>query len=185
MARLAQPGSSALLAASGGFSSATRLHRDGTRGSNTQRTSSGSKATIGLDRRCNDKETTLAITPRHLENPTRSSAARSSERGDATGASHRHRYRGTATLVLSLLWIVLTACVVAGCGQSAADKAKNQVCSARADIDKQLHYLQGLTLTTYVFRGSAAGLALRAGVTARRRVVRARAGRGGRRSRRG
>jgi len=50
--------------------------------------------------------------------------------------------------VLSLLWIVLTACVVAGCGQSAADKAKNQVCSARADIDKQLHYLQGLTLTT-------------------------------------
>ncbi|HYB24246.1 MAG TPA: hypothetical protein VED41_10640 [Solirubrobacteraceae bacterium] len=50
--------------------------------------------------------------------------------------------------MLSLLWIVLTACVVAGCGQSAADKAKNQVCSARADIDKQLHYLQGLTLTT-------------------------------------
>jgi len=55
--------------------------------------------------------------------------------------------------VLSLLWIVLIACVVAGCGQSAADKAKNQVCSARADIDKQLHYLQGLTPTTATATG--------------------------------
>jgi type IV secretory pathway VirB10-like protein len=45
--------------------------------------------------------------------------------------------------------IVLAALVVlAGCGESSADKAKSQVCSARDDIAKQVKQLQGLTLTT-------------------------------------
>ena len=90
---------------------------------------------------------------RNLENPTRAYEARRYECGAATGSSQRHRRRGTATFVLTLLWIVFSACVMAGCGQSAADKANNQVCSARADIDKQLHYLQGLTLTTATATG--------------------------------
>ena len=42
---------------------------------------------------------------------------------------------------------------MAGCGQSAADKAKSQVCSARADINKQIDYLKGLTLNTATTTG--------------------------------
>jgi hypothetical protein len=38
--------------------------------------------------------------------------------------------------------------VVAGCGQSSQDKAKNDVCDARADIQKQVNDLSSLTLTT-------------------------------------
>jgi len=38
---------------------------------------------------------------------------------------------------------------VSACGgQSAADKAKSQVCDARADISKNVNKLQGLTLAT-------------------------------------
>jgi hypothetical protein len=50
---------------------------------------------------------------------------------------------------LSIL-IILTACalLVAACGQSKEDKAKNQVCDARADIQTQVKKLQGLTPTT-------------------------------------
>ena len=49
---------------------------------------------------------------------------------------------------LFLLVLVLPALSLAACGQSAQDKAKTQVCSARADIGNQVHYLQGLTLAT-------------------------------------
>ena len=42
---------------------------------------------------------------------------------------------------------------MAACGQSAADKAKGQVCSARADINKQIDYLKGLTLQTATTTG--------------------------------
>jgi hypothetical protein len=37
---------------------------------------------------------------------------------------------------------------LAACGQSAEDKAKAQVCKARADIQKQVNELRGLSLTT-------------------------------------
>jgi lysozyme family protein len=40
------------------------------------------------------------------------------------------------------------AAAFAGCGQSAADKAANQVCDARADIQKQVTTLKNLTPTT-------------------------------------
>ena len=36
----------------------------------------------------------------------------------------------------------------AGCGQSDEEKAKNEVCDARADIQKKVTDLQGLTLAT-------------------------------------
>jgi Tfp pilus assembly protein PilP len=49
----------------------------------------------------------------------------------------------------ALLGTLLVAlAVLTGCGQSASDKAKSQVCSARDDIGKQVKTLQGLTLST-------------------------------------
>jgi hypothetical protein len=44
--------------------------------------------------------------------------------------------------------ILIALAVLAGCGQSSADKAKSQVCSARDDLGKQVQQLQGLTLST-------------------------------------
>ena len=43
---------------------------------------------------------------------------------------------------------VLAAALVAGCGdESAADKAKNQACDARADIGDQIDTLKGLSVS--------------------------------------
>jgi ABC-type transporter Mla subunit MlaD len=53
------------------------------------------------------------------------------------------------TAVSCLLAVLLVpAGLLAGCGQSAADKAKTKVCDARDDIGKQVKSLQGLTLST-------------------------------------
>lgn len=51
-----------------------------------------------------------------------------------------------ASLLLAAL--LVPAALLAGCGQSAADKAKSQVCDARDDIAKQVKTLSGLTLST-------------------------------------
>ena len=53
-----------------------------------------------------------------------------------------------AALVLVVLAAVLGAGVLAGCGESKADKAQAQVCDARDDIGQQVKDLQGLTITT-------------------------------------
>jgi regulatory protein YycI of two-component signal transduction system YycFG len=50
-------------------------------------------------------------------------------------------------LAACLLAFVLGA-ALAACGESSSDKAKKQVCSASADIKKQVTTLQGLTPTT-------------------------------------
>ncbi|HYB28918.1 MAG TPA: hypothetical protein VEF89_20065 [Solirubrobacteraceae bacterium] len=69
------------------------------------------------------------------------------------GGAHR-RLRRVAIRPLLLIVVVLgPALGLAGCGQSAADKAKSQVCSARADINKQIDYLKGLTLNTATTTG--------------------------------
>lgn len=48
-----------------------------------------------------------------------------------------------------LVTLTLAAGLVAGCGgQSQADKASAQVCTARDDIAKHVDHLQGLTLST-------------------------------------
>ena len=61
---------------------------------------------------------------------------------------------GLAIRPLLLVVVVLVpALALAACGQSAADKAKSQVCSARADINKQIDYLKGLTLQTATTTG--------------------------------
>jgi hypothetical protein len=43
--------------------------------------------------------------------------------------------------------------VVAGCGESKQEKAQKQVCSARADIQKQVAQLQSLTATSATRNG--------------------------------
>jgi hypothetical protein len=42
---------------------------------------------------------------------------------------------------------VLSALALAACGESAQEKAKAQVCNARADISKQINTLSGLTVS--------------------------------------
>lgn len=46
------------------------------------------------------------------------------------------------------LLLAFAALAVAGCGESDQEKAQKQVCSARADISKQVDELKGLTLAT-------------------------------------
>jgi hypothetical protein len=48
----------------------------------------------------------------------------------------------------SLLLIPLVCGVLAGCGESAEEKATTQVCDGRDDIAKQVNDLKGLTITT-------------------------------------
>ncbi len=48
----------------------------------------------------------------------------------------------------SILALVLSALAFAACGESSEEKAQAQVCSARADISKQVDTLTGLTITT-------------------------------------
>jgi hypothetical protein len=56
------------------------------------------------------------------------------------------------------VWILVTLALaatlgVAACGESKQDKAGNQVCSARSDIQKQVNELKGLTPTTVTVDG--------------------------------
>ena len=57
------------------------------------------------------------------------------------------------TLTLTAGALALTAC-----GSSQADKAKSQVCDARADIAKQVNNLKGLELSTATVDGVSASL---------------------------
>jgi Tfp pilus assembly protein PilP len=50
--------------------------------------------------------------------------------------------------LLLLLWAVGLALVFAACGKSAEEEAKDDVCDARADIQKQVADLQSLTTGT-------------------------------------
>jgi membrane peptidoglycan carboxypeptidase len=52
-------------------------------------------------------------------------------------------------LAIAPVLLALVAAVALGsCGESKQDKAKNTVCSARADIGKQVDQLKGLTIST-------------------------------------
>ena len=58
-------------------------------------------------------------------------------------------------MVKPLVFVLAAAMLVmvAACGESKEDKAKKQVCSARANIETQVKKLQGLTLTTATTNG--------------------------------
>jgi outer membrane murein-binding lipoprotein Lpp len=62
--------------------------------------------------------------------------------------------RRTFPIVASLLGVL----VLAGCGESSAEKAKAQVCSARSDISKQAKALSELTLSTSIVTQAKEGL---------------------------
>jgi hypothetical protein len=78
-----------------------------------------------------------------LRNGTLATVLHPSCTGSAAGARHPEGMRSLVTISL-----LLAAVALVGCGQSAQDKAKQQVCDARTEIGKQVDYLQGLTLTT-------------------------------------
>jgi hypothetical protein len=58
----------------------------------------------------------------------------------------------------TIVMLVSAAIVLAACGQSQEDKAKAQVCDARADVRKQVDELRGLTLSTATVDGVTANL---------------------------
>jgi membrane peptidoglycan carboxypeptidase len=49
---------------------------------------------------------------------------------------------------LAIAALLLGSMVLVACGESAQEKAKAEVCSARADISKQVNTLTGLTVST-------------------------------------
>jgi hypothetical protein len=54
--------------------------------------------------------------------------------------------------------LIAAALIATACGESKADKAKSQVCDARADVSKQVDELKGLTLATASVDGVKANL---------------------------
>jgi Tfp pilus assembly protein PilP len=52
-----------------------------------------------------------------------------------------------------ILPLLVAGLALAACGESKEDKAKTQVCDARADIQKQVSDLQGLTVSTATVDG--------------------------------
>jgi hypothetical protein len=61
-------------------------------------------------------------------------------------------------LASAIIAVLLGGIVLAGCGESAEEKAKAQVCSARADITKQANTLSELTLSTSIISQAKGGL---------------------------
>jgi hypothetical protein len=53
----------------------------------------------------------------------------------------------------TIVMLLFAALAVAACGESKQDKAKTQVCDARADVQKQVNELSGLTLSTATVDG--------------------------------
>jgi two-component SAPR family response regulator len=58
----------------------------------------------------------------------------------------------------TIVMLLFTAIAVTACGQSKEDKAKAQVCDARADVQKQVNELSGLTASTATVDGVTANL---------------------------
>ena len=67
--------------------------------------------------------------------------------------------RVTVVVALSLIAVALTlsALVLVACGESAQEKAKAQVCSARSDINAQITKLENLQISTNVLNEGKAG----------------------------
>jgi hypothetical protein len=60
--------------------------------------------------------------------------------------------------VLAIAVLLLGAVVLAGCGESAQEKATAQVCQARSDISKQAKMLSELTISTNLLTEGKTGL---------------------------
>lgn len=55
--------------------------------------------------------------------------------------------RTTKSRLLAIVALLVTPLALSSCGESSQDKAKAEVCGARADISKQVTTLEGLTLS--------------------------------------
>ncbi len=62
------------------------------------------------------------------------------------------------TKPFAVLALLLSAVAFAACGESAEEKAKAQVCDARADISKQIATLTSLTISTTAIDEAKAGV---------------------------
>jgi hypothetical protein len=62
--------------------------------------------------------------------------------------------RKTSAIIASLLGVL----ALAGCGESSAEKAKAQVCTARSDISKQVKTLSELAISTELLTQAKDGL---------------------------
>jgi hypothetical protein len=62
------------------------------------------------------------------------------------------------TLAILAPLLTALALALAGCGESSEEKAKAQVCSAKADISKQVTMLSELTLSTSILTQAKGGL---------------------------
>jgi division protein CdvB (Snf7/Vps24/ESCRT-III family) len=60
---------------------------------------------------------------------------------------------GVLRLGFLLAGILLIAAIAVGCGESDEEKAQNQVCDARADLNKQVNELAALTPATATTEG--------------------------------
>ena len=58
----------------------------------------------------------------------------------------------------TIVMLLSAAIAVAACGESKQDKARTQVCDARADVQKQVNELSGLTLSTATADGVSQNL---------------------------
>jgi hypothetical protein len=65
---------------------------------------------------------------------------------------------GRMRAATSLGAVLVAAALTIGCGQSKEDKAKDQVCNARADLQKQVQELSSLTPTTATVDGIKSNL---------------------------
>jgi hypothetical protein len=54
---------------------------------------------------------------------------------------------------IAVVVLLLAACTAVGCGESDEEKAQNDVCDARDDIQKQVNELSNLTLSTATVEG--------------------------------
>ena len=59
-----------------------------------------------------------------------------------------HPRRGLPRLGFLVVGLLLIAATAVGCGESDEEKAQNQVCDARADLNKQVNELAALTPAT-------------------------------------
>lgn len=60
--------------------------------------------------------------------------------------------------IVAIAIAVIAGALLAACGQSKQDKAQSQVCSARADIKKQVDTLSGMTASTFTLDGVKSSL---------------------------
>ena len=132
---------------------ATQLHHGGTCRTTPLGHARAKDNTLVTSPQRHQGSKTMTMSTTNLDKPTGAGGACLGRGATRTDRGPSRRSRSIAKRALVLIVVLVPALSLAACGQSAQDKAKNQVCSARSDIDKQLTYLKGLTLATATTTG--------------------------------